>query len=98
MLSTKFSLNVKWILTEPTILLHCISVWDLTQLSFLFVFHRVLCETVKDFVSKVGTASANSDPLEADEPESLTQKVWNRVSTKKKKELTAYVVMPCLVD
>ncbi|XP_068687349.1 diacylglycerol kinase delta-like isoform X1 [Montipora foliosa] len=35
---------------------------------------KVLCETVKDFVSKVGTASANSDPLEADEPESLTQK------------------------
>jgi len=35
---------------------------------------RVLCETVKDFVSKVGTASANSDPSQADEPDSLTQK------------------------
>jgi len=38
-------------------------------------FFRVLCETVKDFVSKVGTASANSDPSQADEPDSLTQKV-----------------------
>ncbi|RMX42934.1 hypothetical protein pdam_00001775 [Pocillopora damicornis] len=35
---------------------------------------RVLCETVKDFVSKIGTASANSDPSEADEPDSLAQK------------------------
>ena len=38
---------------------------------------RVLCETVKDFVSKIGTASANSDPSEADEPDSLAQKVGN---------------------
>ncbi|PFX32475.1 Diacylglycerol kinase eta [Stylophora pistillata] len=35
---------------------------------------RVLCETVKDFVSKIGTASANSDPSEADEPDSLALK------------------------
>ncbi|XP_067037295.1 diacylglycerol kinase delta-like isoform X1 [Acropora muricata] len=35
---------------------------------------RVLCETVKDFVSKVGTASANSEPWQAEEPDSLTQK------------------------
>ena len=44
--------------------------------SFAFFFlGRVLCETVKDFVSKVGTASANSDPSQADEPDSLAQKV-----------------------
>lgn len=41
----------------------------------LFFLCRVLCETVKDFVSKVGTASANSDPSQADEPDSLAQKV-----------------------
>lgn len=35
---------------------------------------KVLCETVKDFVSKVGTASANSDPSQAEDPDSLTQK------------------------
>lgn len=43
--------------------------------SFFFVLCRVLCETVKDFVSKVGTASANSEPWQAEEPDSLTQKV-----------------------
>jgi hypothetical protein len=41
---------------------------------FLFNF-RVLCEIVKDFVSKVGAASASSDPEEAREPGSLAQKV-----------------------
>ena len=47
-----------------------------TKGSFLFfVLGRVLCETVKDFVSKVGTASANSEPWQAEEPDSLTQKV-----------------------
>ncbi|XP_031554692.1 diacylglycerol kinase delta-like [Actinia tenebrosa] len=35
---------------------------------------KVLCETVKDFVSKVGAASASSDPEEAKEPGSLAQK------------------------
>ena len=44
-------------------------------MSKYFCSYRVLCETVKDFVSKVGTASANSDPSQADEPDSLTQKV-----------------------
>ena len=42
------------------------------------LFHfslRVLCETVKDFVSKVGSTSATSDPSEADDPDSLAQKV-----------------------
>lgn len=40
---------------------------------------RVLCETVKDFVSKVGSASATSDPSEADDPDSLPQKVSTSV-------------------
>ena len=40
---------------------------------------RVLCETVKDFVSKVGSASATSDPSEADDPDSLPRKVSTSV-------------------
>lgn len=53
--------------------------------NYLLVFpHRVLCETVKDFVSKVGTASANSDPSQAEEPDSLAQKVC----------LTTYTMIP----
>ena len=39
------------------------------------VLFRVLCETVKEFVSKVGSASATSDPSEVDDPDSLAQKV-----------------------
>ena len=45
---------------------------------FIFSF-RVLCETVKDFVSKVGSASASSDPSEANDPDSLPQKVSTSV-------------------
>ena len=47
------------------------------KVSYLLVHFslRVLCETVKDFVSKVGSASASSDPSEADDPDSLPQKV-----------------------
>jgi len=36
---------------------------------------RVLCEIVKDFVYKVGAESAKSNPDEANDPGSLSQKV-----------------------
>ena len=51
------------------------------KFSYLLVHFslRVLCETVKDFVSKVGSASASSDPSEADDPDSLPQKVSTSV-------------------
>ena len=60
--------------------------------SFFFVLCRVLCETVKDFVSKVGTASANSEPWQAEEPDSLTQKVQKKCTCTKNKTLECVVI------
>lgn len=71
----------------------------LTKGSFLFfILCRVLCETVKDFVSKVGTASANSEPWQAEKPDSLTQKVQKMHTYQKKKKHLECVVMSLMTD
>ena len=41
-----------------------------------------MCETVKNFVAKVGVASANSDPDGVEGPDSLEHKVLTKIMKK----------------
>lgn len=59
---------------ENNVATHLTRIMNSSDHSIVISSARVLCETVKDFVSKVGSASATSDPSEADDPDSLPQK------------------------
>ncbi|KAK3726917.1 hypothetical protein QZH41_016706 [Actinostola sp. cb2023] len=59
---------------ENNVATHLTRILHSSQHQTVITSAKVLCEIVKDFVSKVGAASATSDPEEANDPGSLPQK------------------------